>query len=483
MGCFLHRSTATQIHNTLTHTHSSTLAHALPHTPAHSLTLSLTFVHTDPHHSPTPLLQAYIAPKAAHEPFIPAPWHLDHWDPSWPDHEPRTPNWNCSSSVCGKDHHGNIATEPLITAEASTVITGIFKNRWRTLMSVDDVIAAVIAEVDAAGQLDNTYFFYSSDHGFQLGQFNIPMDKRHVYEWDTKIHLLARGPGIKPGSTFAAPGTQVDIAPTFLGLAGLAGTARAKVMDGRSIVPFLVGGASGVVEGADVKGLAMKKDTDGLTLSLTDTRVTDATLASSSGELNTATSTAVDAVLPDSVRRHLAALGNPKAYAANWRTDVFIEYYYCQPNIKCMSDCTGKGTYPKSDTDCTSLANNSACWTPVCQKNCYATEDTTNNFIGLRSLPTAAAAATARGGATGVIEGGIHTASVGSSEASSRAPNTLYAEFQTGDLSVGDINFDAVDFVEYVEPTQSRVLYSSSDDAMMCVCGCMSCAVEWQALV
>ena len=36
------------------------------------------------------------------------------------------------------------------------------------------------------GQLDRTYFFFSSDHGFQLGQFNIPMDKRHVYEWDTK---------------------------------------------------------------------------------------------------------------------------------------------------------------------------------------------------------------------------------------------------------------------------------------------------------
>ena len=32
---------------------------------------------------------AYIAPKAAHEPFIPAPWHLDHWDDSWPATEPR----------------------------------------------------------------------------------------------------------------------------------------------------------------------------------------------------------------------------------------------------------------------------------------------------------------------------------------------------------------------------------------------------------
>eukprot|EP00656_Telonema_subtile_P048842 TRINITY_DN5929_c0_g1_i1.p2 TRINITY_DN5929_c0_g1~~TRINITY_DN5929_c0_g1_i1.p2 ORF type:complete len:255 (+),score=60.56 TRINITY_DN5929_c0_g1_i1:177-941(+) len=34
---------------------------------------------------------AYIAPKAAHEPFIPAPWHLNHWEPSWPKTEPTRP--------------------------------------------------------------------------------------------------------------------------------------------------------------------------------------------------------------------------------------------------------------------------------------------------------------------------------------------------------------------------------------------------------
>jgi N-acetylglucosamine-6-sulfatase len=45
-------------------------------------------------------------------------------------------------------------------------------------MSVDDVISDVIGAVSALGLADNTYFFYSSDHGFQLGEFNIPMDKR-----------------------------------------------------------------------------------------------------------------------------------------------------------------------------------------------------------------------------------------------------------------------------------------------------------------
>ena len=111
---------------------------------------------------------AYVAPKAAHEPFNPAPWYHDHWDPAWPEHEPRPENWNASFESRA-DHHGNIATEPLITEEAAKVITGVFKNRWRTLMSVDDLIADLIAECESLGISDNTYIFYSSDHGFQVG--------------------------------------------------------------------------------------------------------------------------------------------------------------------------------------------------------------------------------------------------------------------------------------------------------------------------
>jgi len=56
----------------------------------------------------------------------------------------------------------------MITDDAATVITDVFKNRWRTLLSVDDLIADVIALCDELGVSNNTYFFYSSDHGFQV---------------------------------------------------------------------------------------------------------------------------------------------------------------------------------------------------------------------------------------------------------------------------------------------------------------------------
>ena len=34
------------------------------------------------------------------------------------------------------------------------------------------------------------YFMYSSDHGFQLGEMNLAMDKRNVYDFDVRIHLV-----------------------------------------------------------------------------------------------------------------------------------------------------------------------------------------------------------------------------------------------------------------------------------------------------
>lgn len=181
---------------------------------------------------------AYVAPKAAHEPFNPAPWYADHWDDAWPKQEPRPAGvWN-ASYASRKDHHGNIATQPMITDEAAEVITGIFKNRWRCLMSVDDVIADVIATVEDIGQLETTYFFYTSDHGFQLGEYNMLMDKRHVYDFDTRVHLLVRGPNILPGSTWSQPATFVDLAPTFLEIAGVD---IPPTFDGKSILPLLHG--------------------------------------------------------------------------------------------------------------------------------------------------------------------------------------------------------------------------------------------------
>ena len=42
-----------------------------------------------------------------------------------------------------------------------------------------------------------------------------------VYDFDTRIHLLIKGPGIAPGSSFDFLASNVDLAPTMLSLADI----------------------------------------------------------------------------------------------------------------------------------------------------------------------------------------------------------------------------------------------------------------------
>jgi len=88
------------------------------------------------------------------------------------------------------------------------------------------------------GQVDNTYFIFSGDHGQHLGQFAMGFDKRQLYETDVRVPLLVRGPGIKPNSTEDGMVQHVDLAPTFLHMMGR--QSPPSIMDGTSWLPLIV---------------------------------------------------------------------------------------------------------------------------------------------------------------------------------------------------------------------------------------------------
>ncbi|MBI5769394.1 MAG: sulfatase [Verrucomicrobia bacterium] len=105
------------------------------------------------------------------------------------------------------------------------------------VQGVDDSVGQVLDYLDRTGLAKNTVVIYAADNGWYLGDLGL-YDKRFMYEPGLKVPFIARGPGIKPGSTPAQFITNIDWAPTFLDLAGAPIPAS---MQGRSVAPLLRG--------------------------------------------------------------------------------------------------------------------------------------------------------------------------------------------------------------------------------------------------
>ncbi|KAH3883192.1 hypothetical protein DPMN_007145 [Dreissena polymorpha] len=172
-----------------------------------------------------------LSTPACHAPFTPAP----QYNSSFSDKlAPRDGSYN---QQAGPDKHWLIR-QAAVPMPSDTVqqSDSFFQNRWRTLQSVDDMMEDLVQTLQADGLLDNTYIFFSSDNGYHLGQFGLPYDKRQLYDFDIRVPLMVRGPGIKPNQTSDKIVANIDLAPTFLDLVD--GTILPNV-DGISLKPYL----------------------------------------------------------------------------------------------------------------------------------------------------------------------------------------------------------------------------------------------------
>jgi arylsulfatase A-like enzyme len=105
-----------------------------------------------------------------------------------------------------------------------------------TCKSVDENVGRLLDYLAQIGELDNTIVVYTSDQGFFLGEHGW-FDKRFMYEECQRTPLLVRYPkAVKAGSVSKALCMNIDFAPTFLDMAGIAVPAD---MQGRSLRPIL----------------------------------------------------------------------------------------------------------------------------------------------------------------------------------------------------------------------------------------------------
>jgi choline-sulfatase len=104
----------------------------------------------------------------------------------------------------------------------------------------DSKIGEIVGAVEEIGQLDNTIFIVTSDHGDMLGERGL-WYKMSFFEHSARVPLVIAGPGIAEGR-IASPCSLVDLLPTMLDFAGAADMPMGRPVDGRSLAPMARGG-------------------------------------------------------------------------------------------------------------------------------------------------------------------------------------------------------------------------------------------------
>ncbi len=100
---------------------------------------------------------------------------------------------------------------------------------------LDVQIGRVLAALDASGQAENTWIFFTADHGLAMGRHGL-FGKQNMYEHSLRVPFLVKGPAVKPGK-IDAPIYLQDVMATSLDIAG----GKPADVDFTSLLPLIKG--------------------------------------------------------------------------------------------------------------------------------------------------------------------------------------------------------------------------------------------------
>jgi choline-sulfatase len=135
-------------------------------------------------------------------------------------------------------------------------VSGVWKRRdERTIRNelgrefacaenIDSQIGRVLERLATMGELENTWIFYTADHGMAIGRHGL-QGKQNLYEHTWRVPFIAKGPGVKPGGR--APG-NIFLGDVLATLCDVAGIPAPATNEGTSFLPVLEGRAAIVRE-------------------------------------------------------------------------------------------------------------------------------------------------------------------------------------------------------------------------------------------
>lgn len=127
-----------------------------------------------------------------------------------------------------------------ILREDPTGFADIIRTRYQLISGVDAAVGRILAALEELGRASDTVVILTSDHGQMLGDHGL-FGKWLMYESSIRVPLIVRDPRTSSelrGRRRDEMVLNIDVAPTLLGLAGLAIPAG---MQGRDLGPLLAG--------------------------------------------------------------------------------------------------------------------------------------------------------------------------------------------------------------------------------------------------
>jgi arylsulfatase A-like enzyme len=114
------------------------------------------------------------------------------------------------------------------------------REYYALITHLDQQIGRILDSLDKSGKADNTYIFFTADHGLAIGNHGL-VGKQNMYDHSIRVPFIVVGPAAKPNVKISAPIYLQDVMATTLELAAVP---KPSTVEFNSLLPLLRGDAT-----------------------------------------------------------------------------------------------------------------------------------------------------------------------------------------------------------------------------------------------
>lgn len=140
------------------------------------------------------------------------------------------------------DNRPSLRDERLAPFPRTKFAVQVHRQEYYAIIThMDEQIGRILDALEASGKRENTYIFFSADHGLSVGHHGL-IGKQNLFEHSTKVPLMVVGPNVEAGGRNSSPVYLQDIMATSLELGGVE---KPDHVQFASLLPVLRGESNG----------------------------------------------------------------------------------------------------------------------------------------------------------------------------------------------------------------------------------------------